>query len=79
MWLIIYREESRDSRKAMIDKVPMLNIHQTSLAPNRFTEKMKIEASDDTKEPECLHPTLVAPSDAKNQNNYIDLNDENGK
>ena len=40
---------------------------------------MKIEASDDTKEPECLHPTLVAPSDAKNQNNYIDLNDENGK
>ena len=49
-------------KKAMVDKVPLLNIHQISVAPNGFQEKAKwrlLEASEVVKEPECVDPTLV--------------------
>ena len=64
----------------MVDKVPLLNIHQTSVAPNRFPEKAKwrlLEASEEVKEPECVDPTLVTPSEARYRKNYINLNDKN--
>ena len=55
-------------KKAMVDRVPVLNIHQTSVAPNGFPEKAKwrlLEASEEVEEPECVDPTLVAPSEAR--------------
>ena len=58
-----------------MDKVPLLNNHQTSVTPNRFPEKAKwrlLEASEKVKEPECVDPTLVAPSEARYRKNYID-------
>ena len=53
-------------KKAMVDKVPLLNIHQTSLTPIGFSGKAKwlLEASKDIKEHKYVDPMLVAPPQA---------------
>ena len=69
-------------KKAMVEKVPLLNIHLTLVAPSRFPEIAKwklLEASEEVEEPEYVDPTLVAPSEARYRKNYIDLNDKNEK
>ena len=69
-------------QKAIVDKVPILNIYHTSVGSNGFAEKSKQrlrEVSEEVEEPKCLDPTLVAPSLAINKKNYIDLNDYDDK
>ena len=46
----------------MVDKVPILNIHQTVVDSNGCTKRTKwnlLEASEEVMEPECVDPTLV--------------------
>ena len=62
-----------------VDKVPLLNIHQTSVAPNGFPEKAKwrlLEASEEVNESEYVDHMLVEPSESRYRKNYIDLNDK---
>ena len=68
-------------KKAMVEKVLLLNIYQTSALLNTFPEKAKcgfLEAWEEVKEPECVDPTLELSLESRDQyiKNYIDLNDK---
>ena len=67
-------------KKAMIDKVPIIDTITMSAGPNGFHPNAKwrlLEASkEEVKEPECVDPTLVAPSEARYKRNN-DHNNEN--
>ena len=60
-------------KKAMIDRIPIIDTIKMSTGPNGFHPNAKwrlLEASkEEVKEPECVDPTLVAPSEARYKRN----------
>ena len=48
------------------------------LNPNAKWRLLKT-STDEVKEPECIDPTLVAPSEARYKRNNIDVNAQNDK